>query len=163
VPTFESIYEAHFEFVWRTVRRLGVPEAYLDDAVQDVFVVVHRRLGDFAGRSSVKTWLFAIARRTAKDHRRRAQRKPGDALPPELPDAAAGPEEAASRREAARRLQAVLDAMDEEKREVFVLAELEQLAAPAIAEALELPVNTVYSRLRAARAQFNELCKKVTR
>ena len=68
---FEDVYEEHFEFVWRSVRRLGVPEAALDDAVQDVFVVVHRRGSEFEGRSSVRTWLFGIVVHVARAYRRR--------------------------------------------------------------------------------------------
>ena len=61
VPAFERVYEEHFDFVWRSLRRLGVPRSALDDAVQEVFLVVHRRLAEFEGRSSLKTWLFGIA------------------------------------------------------------------------------------------------------
>ena len=72
---FTAVYEEHFAFVWRSMRRLGVPDRLLDDAAQDVFIVVHRRLGEFEGRSTLKSWLFAIARRVAHDHRRRVGRK----------------------------------------------------------------------------------------
>ena len=74
--SFESVYEAHFDFVWRSLRRLGVPAPSLEDAVQDLFIVVCRRLPEFEGRSSLKTWLFSIAIRIAKEHaRRRARHK----------------------------------------------------------------------------------------
>src|SRR5512146_2914504 len=75
VLTFEEVYEEHFAFVWRNLRRLGVTEAGLRDAAQDVFVVVHRRMHEFAGRGSVQAWLYSILRRVAADHRRRARRK----------------------------------------------------------------------------------------
>src|SRR5689334_22067530 len=74
-PTFAEIYEAHFQFVWRTIRRLGVHDSEVDDATQDVFVVVHRRLGDFRPEAPVTHWLFRIASRVARDHRRSRQRK----------------------------------------------------------------------------------------
>ena len=74
---FDAVYEEHFPFVWRSLRRLGVDGHSMDDATQDVFLVVHRRLGDFEGRSTVRTWLFGIARRIARDRRRAAARQRG--------------------------------------------------------------------------------------
>lgn len=158
--TFEvaAVYEEHFDFVWRSMRRLGVPERALDDAVQEVFIVVHRRLADFEGRSSLKSWLFAIARRVAKDHRRRASRKDRTvALPEMLADPRAqSPLEDAERAQAVRLLYQILDGLDDDKREVFILAELEQMAVPEIAAAISVNLNTVYSRLRAARQAFDK-------
>src|SRR5262245_25709599 len=81
--SFEALYDEHFDFVWRTVRRLGVPEALVDDAVQEVFLVVHRRLGSFEGRSSLKTWICAIVTRVASDSRRSVRRKSPHARSPE--------------------------------------------------------------------------------
>ncbi len=160
--TFEEVYEEHFEFVWRSIRRLGVDETAQDDLVQEVFLVVYRRLADFEGRSSVKTWLFGIALRVARTHRRGLARKGGlDPLPPEMADGSQrGPEAAASRNEALRLLDRLLDELDEDKRAVFVLAELEQMTAPEIADALGVKVNTVYSRLRAARTAFDAAVKR---
>ena len=155
---FAQVYDEYFAFVWRTVRRLGVAERALDDAVQDVFLVVHRRLAEFEGRSTLKSWIFGIARRVAKDHRRRASRKDrGEALPEGLVDTStASPRDSAARAEALRVLYQMLDSLDEDKREVFVLAELEQMTAPEIASAISLNLNTVYSRLRAARRAFDQ-------
>lgn len=156
VLDFETLYEEHFAFVWRSVRRLGVPPEGLDDAVQDVFLAAYRRLGDFEGRSSAKTWLFGISLRVARTHRRTLGRKGGgEALSEILEDTRSpNPHEAAVKRQALRVLDELLEELDEEKRAVFVLAELEELTAPEIAEALELKLNTVYSRLRAARQAF---------
>src|SRR5262245_22373561 len=82
VPEFEELYEAHFDFVWRSLRRLGVPHPGLDDAVQEVFIVVHRRLGAFEGRSTLKTWLFGIAvhvaQKAGRDSRGRALEDVGE-------------------------------------------------------------------------------------
>ena len=161
---FASVYDAHFSFVWRSVRRLGVDEAALDDVVQDIFIVVHRRLGEFEARSSLKTWIFGIALRVVRDHRRTLRRKRLDAGaradetdPDTIADAPErGPHESMAKAEAVHLLHQLLDELEDEKREVFVLAELEQLSAPEIAEALELNVNTVYSRLRAARQSFDQ-------
>ena len=152
---FDQLYDDHVDFVWRSLRCLGVREQSLDDAVQDVFVVVHRRLADFEARSAVRTWLFGIVLRVAGDHRRRERRKGG--LSPidfEIEDRAPGPLEEAVRAEALRTLARVLGALDEDKRAVLVLAEIEQQSAPEIAAALGIKLNTVYSRLRAARRAF---------
>src|SRR5580765_6751726 len=73
--TFAEVYEAHFAFVWRSVRRLGVDDAAVDDVVQETFVIVHRRLQEFEARSSLKTWLFGILLRVVRDHRRTLRRK----------------------------------------------------------------------------------------
>jgi len=156
---FETIYREHFRFVWRTVRRLGIEGALVDDVVQEVFVVVHRRLGDFEGRSAAKTWLYGIVRRVVADHRRTMRRKPlGTAPEGEGLDTAStpeeGPEASAEQAERVRLLHQLLSQLDEAKREVFILAELEGLTLAEIAEALGVNANTVASRLRAARREF---------
>jgi RNA polymerase sigma-70 factor (ECF subfamily) len=155
--SYEEIYKEHFAFVWRNVRRLGVPEASADDAVQDVFVVVHRRLSEFEGRSSLRTWLFGILVRVARDHRRSRARQhdKAEALAAEAShDGTPTPADIAAKREAARILEELLDQIDEEKREVFVLVELEQMSVADVADALALNVNTAHARLRAGRQQF---------
>jgi RNA polymerase sigma-70 factor (ECF subfamily) len=164
LKAFEAIYDEHLAFVWRSLRRLGVRDAALDDAVQDVFLVVHRRLPEFEGRSSIKTWLFGIVLRVSRTCRRTARRKspeaeaPGGPEDPEgLADARGhGPDELAEKSEAVRTLYELLDELGEDKREVFVLAELEQMTAPEISEALGANLNSVYSRLRAARRDFEQ-------
>ena len=160
-PPFEEVYEQCFDLAFRTLRRLGVPEAQVDDAVQEVFMIVHRRLPEFEGRASLKTWVCAIVTRVASDHRRTLRRKSphaGEAIDADTlaDDRGRDPHESAVRAEGVRRLHRVLDALDDEKRAVFVLAELEQLSAPEIAEALAENVNTIYARLRAARHEFEQ-------
>lgn len=157
-----GVYDAHFDFVWCALRRLGVRPGQLEDAVQDVFVVVQRRLADFERRSSLKTWLFGIALRVAKDHRRR-QAKHGvevgaedDSLVGTHPD----PREAALQAEAAALVQTLLDGLDEERRVVFVLTELEEFTAAEIAETLGVGINTVYTRLRLARRDLNQALRR---
>ncbi len=164
---FEALYDDHFDFVFRNVRRLGVPDAHVDDAVQEVFLVVHRRLGEFEGRSTVKTWLFGILARVASDHRRSLRRKsphlrsPGGIVEPDtLAIERGGPHDAAARAEGVRLLHALLDELDDDKRAVLVLAELEQMTAQEIAESLGLNVNTVYARLRAARREFEQAAQR---
>lgn len=155
---FDAIYRAHFGFVWRSARRLGVREGSLDDVVQEVFVVVHRRLASFEGRSSLKTWLFGITLRVVRDHRRSARRTDHtEELDPDAMRATgAGPSEDAEKAEAVRVLHEILDQMDDERREVFVMAELEQLTMPEVADALGINLNTAYARLRAARQSFEQ-------
>jgi RNA polymerase sigma-70 factor (ECF subfamily) len=159
VPPFENVYDTYFPYVWRSVQRLGVPTASADDVVQEVFMVVHRKLPEFEGRSSLKTWLYGIALRVARAHRSRSRRsteaQPLDAERLCAPDATR-PDEQAENAQAARVVDALLHGLDDDQREVFVLAELEQLSIPEIAEAIDVKLNTVYSRLRLARAAFAE-------
>lgn len=151
-----ELYEAHFEFVWRVLRRLGVQPLQLEDAVQDVFVVVQRRISDFEQRAAWKTWLFGIAWRVAKayraHHARRALETDGfeEGLVGTSPD----PQQAAAETEAAGIVQSLLDTLEENRRVVFVMAELEDFTGAEIAESLQINVNTVYSRLRLARRDF---------
>ncbi len=159
VRDFTRLYEEHFGFVWRSVRYLGVPEAQTDDAVQDTFLVAHRRLADFEARSSPRTWLFAIALRVVRDHRRSLRRRGRlhDELGRVTPASTPTPFDHTAHGEKLAVLHAALEALPEDQRAVFVLTELEQLSAPEIAQALELNLNTVYSRLRAARRKFAEI------
>lgn len=160
VPPFAEVYEEHFDFVWRTARRLGCPDEALDDVAQDVFVVVHRKLSEFEGRSSLKTWLYAITRRVVADHRRKQQRRRPANTPfrdERAVCADASPQELAARQQAAMLLHSFLGSLPDEQREVFVLAELEQMTAPEIAEATGAKLNTVYSRLRLARRAFERV------
>jgi RNA polymerase sigma-70 factor (ECF subfamily) len=163
-PTFEAVYSEHFAFVWRNVKRLGVPEALVDDAVQEVFLAVHRGLGEFEGRSALRTWLFGILANVASHYRRTIRRKSAeghlgveaveaDAIPDETVD---DPHDQMAKLEGVRLLHRLLDELDDEKRAALVLSELEQMSAPEIAEALGVNVNTVYARIRAARQQFNQ-------
>ena len=160
IPAFDEVYAAHVGFVWRVLRTFGVPEPQIEDAVQDVFVVVHRRLAEFEGRAAITTWLFAIARRVAGTHRRSAARRatrPIEPLSEELPDHRAGggdPFAELSRAQAAAAVLAILEQLDDDKRIVFALVELEQLSVPEVARMLDIKLNTAYSRLRLARHAF---------
>jgi RNA polymerase sigma-70 factor (ECF subfamily) len=155
IPSFDEVYDEHVDFVWRTLRGLGVREHNLEDAVQDAFLVVHRRLGEFEQRSTMRTWVFGIAMRVAHDYRRREGRKGGLApLDFEVADHAPSPDEHAAQTEALREVAAVLEHLDPDKRAVFVLSQLEQWTAPEIADALGLNLNTIYSRIRTARREF---------
>jgi RNA polymerase sigma-70 factor, ECF subfamily len=153
-----SIYEAHFRYVWRCLRSLGVHDAHLEDALQDVFLVVQRRLVEFDGSAQLRTWLYAIALRIARKYRERARREPAplDTAPetePHLTLNATG-EGAALQNERLALARAALETLSDEQREVFVLARVEQMSAPEIVSVVGIPLNTVYSRLRAARLAF---------
>ena len=152
---FPSVYQQHFDFVWRSLRRLGVPQSAVDDAHQEVFLVAYRRLAEFQGRSKLKTWLFGITLNVARHQRRASQRDQArEPLSDTVPDAAPGPLESAAKSEAVLMLNAFLEGLDDDKRAVFILAELEQMTAAEVAEATQTNLRTVYSRLRAARQEF---------
>ena len=151
-PTVAEVFRELAPFVWRALRRLGVAERDVDDACQEVFMVVHRKLAEFEGRSTVRTWVYGIAVRVASDYRKRGHVRrevPTD----EMPDNASkdDPHADAARSQARAKLDAILDGLDEDKRAVFVLYEIEQVTMAEVAEAVGCPLQTAYSRLHAAR------------
>jgi RNA polymerase sigma-70 factor, ECF subfamily len=158
--SFKAVYDEHFRFVWRSLRRLGVPESDVADAAQDVFLVVHRRLDEFEGRSKVTTWLYGICFRVARDRRRLAHVRrrvdDDDGMVGERADEHADVAAAAERRQGLAMLEAILDELPIEQRAVFTLFELDGIGGEGIAEMLEIPLGTVYSRLRIAREQFKK-------
>ncbi len=150
-----QLFETHFDFVWRSLRRLGVPELTADDAAQEVFMVASRRLAEIeVGRE--RSYLFATALRIAANARRAIVRRGehDEEAVETLVDQAPGPDELADRQRARAFLDRVLEAMDLELRAVFVLYELEEMTMAEIAVTLELPPGTVASRLRRAREAF---------
>jgi RNA polymerase sigma-70 factor (ECF subfamily) len=157
------LYDAHFDFVWRSLRRLGVPDSALDDAAQDVFVVVQRRVADFEGRSTLKTWLFGIVLRVASAHRKQRARSGREVAEDDTPLVGThpDPQQAAIETEAARAVQALIDPMPEERRVVFVMMDLEDFTADEVAQSLGVGINTVYSRLRLARRDFEAGLKRM--
>jgi RNA polymerase sigma-70 factor (ECF subfamily) len=159
---FEALYGEHFATIWRAVQRFGVSERDAADATQEVFVIAHRRLQEFEGRSSLRTWLFGIAFRVAAARRRhvREQREVLEAPGTDArPDLAEDPEAAVMRRELRGLLQLGLNSLPLEQRAVFTMFELEGFSGEEIALALQLPVGTVRSRLRLARATFSRVVK----
>lgn len=157
VPAFAELYDRYFAFVWRAAQHRGVPKASLDDVVQEVFIVVHRKLPEFEGRSSIRTWLAGIVRWVVTDYARKRGNQPaGEALLEHAAPTHATPSDALERKAAVELLEALLARMSDEQREVFVLHELEHLSGLEIAELLGLNDNTVWSRLRAARKIFQE-------
>jgi RNA polymerase sigma-70 factor (ECF subfamily) len=158
--SFRSLYDAHVDFVWRNLRRLGVPDSEVEDGTQEVFVVAHRRFHEFEDRGhGPRAWLFQIVLRVASGARRHRRRHP------EVPDGGTaidresvepGQADAFARREALSKLDAALATIDLAKRAAFVLHEIEEMTAPEIAQILGIPLNTVYSRLRVARAELEQ-------
>jgi RNA polymerase sigma-70 factor (ECF subfamily) len=163
--TFRALYDAHLDFVWRNLRRLGVSEADAEDRTQEVFVVAHRRFAEFEDRGhGPRAWLFQIVLRVASDARRHRRRHPED------PDGGvamgrasidASQAEAVLKREQLSRLDAALDTIDVGRRAVLVLHEIEEMTAPEIAQVLGIPLNTVYSRLRVARVELENALKQM--
>lgn len=164
--TFEAIYREHFTFVWRALRRLGVREADAADAAQEVFMVVHRKLAEFEGRSKVTTWLYGICFRVASDRRRvaSARHEINDERAVERAmDGTADATASVERARDLRLLERLLDALPIEQRAVFTLFELDGLRCEDIAELVGIPVGTVYSRLRLARAAFDRAAEALMR
>jgi RNA polymerase sigma-70 factor (ECF subfamily) len=158
-PMFQDVFAQHARFVWRALRYLGVAEADLEDVCQEVFLVVHRRLEDFEGRSSVRTWVYGIALRVASDHRKssRVRRESTGDAPREAESADPCP---GRRAEARELLQRALDTLDDDKRAVLLLYELEGFSIPEIADLLGVPVQTAYTRLHAARERVGRALQR---
>lgn len=156
-----SLHDAHADFVWLSLQRLGVREADLEDMLQEVFVVVHRNLASYDGSSKVTTWLFGIAIKVAAAYRRKAHRR-REELVDAVPETneATSPEDMALARQQRRELESVLDELDVEKRAVFVMFEIDEMTCEEIAEVAGVPVGTVYSRLHAARKDFERAAQR---
>jgi RNA polymerase sigma-70 factor (ECF subfamily) len=158
VSPFESIYRQYFDFVWASVRRLGVDPPATDDVVQEVFIVIHSRLHTLQQPQALRSWIYSVVRRTVSTYHRarRTSDASGAALAAE-PDVRRQPPTPFDLTEQSAQVQllwSLLAELDEPKREVFSMAELDELTVPEIAEILDVPLNTVYSRLRAARQAF---------
>lgn len=159
----EDIYRAHVQFAWRVLRRHGVGPADMADAVQDVFLTVHRTLDRFEGRSSIKTWLYTICASVARDRRERAHRKHETARLDDVGEPIDLRASADARAEHNLRLQlleAALREMGPALGEVFVLFEIEELSGQQISDALSIPLGTVYSRLQLAREAFRATVRR---
>jgi RNA polymerase sigma-70 factor (ECF subfamily) len=157
-PAFEAVYREHFSFVWRVLSGMGVPPGAVEDAAQEVFVVVLRRLPEFEPKASVKTWLYEIAMRVASNARRSVRRRGlHEELDEQLEGDAPGPAEVVESRRALSEVLSVLDTMDDSLRSVLVLSQFEQMTAPEIAALTNVKVNTVSSRLRRARQVFQQV------
>ena len=157
-PDLTTLYALHAHQVWRTLLRLGVSHAAVEDAVQDVFLTAHQKLSGFEGRSNPATWLVGIAVRVAANARR--ARRPVQLVDSSLVDPSRGPDQRLEQQRDLQELEQVLSRLPEEQREVVVLMDLEQLTAPQAAEVLEVKLNTIYSRLRLGRAALSKSLKE---
>ena len=138
LTSFDEVYDRYVVFVWRTLRALGLPDAALEDAVQDVFIVVHRRLHEFEGRAKLTSSELRDVEEQVRDD-------------------GPTPYEAVVQTEAVALLERILDRLDDKQRVCFVLMDIEQMTAEEVASLLEINVHTVYSRRRLARLEFNRL------
>ena len=153
-PTFQAVYAECFDMVWRLAAS-RVPASALDDVVQEVFLVVHRKLPDFEGRSSVRTWVYGIVRWVIRDYVRNHGNRPlGTSLEEEPACENELPSDALARKEALAVLDEALSRMPEDQREAFLLMDVEQMTSREVAEMLGVNDNTVRTRVRAARAIF---------
>ena len=150
-PQFEQIYEAQFSYVWNSLRKMGISERNLEDVCHEVFVVAYRNLADYDTDRPVQPWLYGIAFRVASDWREKASHAREKLTDPDSPSE---PPTALKDLSAEQARQVVMDAVqhiDPERRAVFVLNRLDGHAMPEVAEALSIPTNTAYSRLRSAK------------
>jgi RNA polymerase sigma-70 factor (ECF subfamily) len=154
----ERVFREHFSYVSHSLLRLGIPERDVDDLTHDVFLTVHRRLPEFDEGRPMRPWLFGIAFRHASEYRRRAPRRRELLMedPPDTEDHARAPDSEASGRQLRKRALEALSVLDPDKRAVLVMHDIDGHTAHEIADALGIPMNTVYSRLRAARERFRE-------
>jgi RNA polymerase sigma-70 factor (ECF subfamily) len=157
-PSFRDIFDAELGYVWKTLRRLGVHERDREDVANEVFMVVHRQLVTFDATRPLRPWLFGIAFRRALDYRRlaRNQREQLEAEPtPEFT------EDAGDRLAARELLEKALRQLDPERRALVIMHDVEGWPVPEIARVLEMPVQTVYSRLRVAREELNAAVRRL--
>jgi RNA polymerase sigma-70 factor (ECF subfamily) len=156
VPTFHEVYEQFFDFVWSSARHLGVDPGAMDDVVQEIFIVIYSRLHTLQRPEALRSWIYGVVRRTVSDHRRskRSRDVSGAAAQSALESSQPTPAELAEKTADLELLGYLLGQLDEPKREIFMLVELEEMTVPEVAELLEIPLNTAYSRLRAARQAF---------
>ncbi|MBK7076226.1 MAG: sigma-70 family RNA polymerase sigma factor [Myxococcales bacterium] len=157
---FAAIYRHYLDYVWHSVRRLGVAERDLEDVTHEVFIAVHRKLADYDRARPIKPWLFGFAFRVVSDYRRAPARRAEpteDAGADQAADSGRhSPERLAERREAMALVQTALAELAHDDRAVFIAVDLDGGAVPAVAEALDIPLNTAYSRLRRARITISE-------
>jgi RNA polymerase sigma-70 factor (ECF subfamily) len=153
-----SLFDREFGYVWKTLRRFGVREADLPDQTQEVFLKLHELRAEYDPARPLRPYLCAIAFRVAVGHRRRAHQRRevlGEAGPPAV-DATLDPAEQLERSEARSRLMEALEHVNDDRRVVLVMHDIDGTGMPEIVAALGIPLNTGYSRLRLARQELSE-------
>jgi RNA polymerase sigma-70 factor (ECF subfamily) len=158
---FDAVVTEHGPYVWRVLRRLGVRPSDIEDVWQETFIVVHRKLGAFEGRSQLRTWLSAIALRVASDYRNRAHFRREHATE-DVPDDATAASQHDDLVDQERRalLDRLMNELKPEQREVIVLYEFAELPMQEVAEALGCPLQTAYSRLHAGRRALEQAARR---
>ncbi|HET9957894.1 MAG TPA: sigma-70 family RNA polymerase sigma factor [Polyangiaceae bacterium] len=165
--SFAHVYARFFDFVWAATRRMGIDPESIDDVVQEIFIVIHQRLHTLERPEAIRSWVYGITRRTVSTYHRTVRNKKAGAdtlglsvemLETQVPS----PLDLIEQNAQVQLLQSLLRELSPTKREVFVLAEIEELSVPEIAEALEIPLNTAYSRLRASRQDFEAALARYT-
>lgn len=161
VHEFAEVYKTYFGFVWSCTRRFGIAESEVEDVVQEIFVVIHARLATLERSEALRSWIYGIVRRTASTYHRakrvrtshaEALRTESDFAYPQIPS----PLDLAEQSDQVRLLWSLVERLDPLKREAFVMAELDDMTAPEIAAAINVPLNTVYSRIRVARQELEQ-------
>ena len=165
VPAFDSIYAQYFEFVRFSARHFGVAPAAMDDVVQEIFMVIHRKLATLRQPESLRSWIYSIVRRTVTDYHRTQRTRHASDLVLSLyvetqQETQPTPLELTEQSEAATLLKGLLDEIDPRKREVLILVEDQGMTVPEISNGLEIPLDTVYTRLRAARIAFEAALRR---
>lgn len=159
---FNRLYEAEFDYVWSTLRRLGIPDAHLEDVAHEVFITAWRRIADYDSTRPLRPWLFGIAYRTASDFRDKAwQRREVADAEPDGEDEKPSPDSQLETKQAKALVLKALEHVPLDRRAVFIMHELEGEPIPAVATALDVPLNTAYSRLRLARRDFQEAVQRL--
>lgn len=162
LPDFREIFRSECSYVHHSLRRLGVHERDLEDVAHDVFLAIHRKLGEYDPERPLRPWIFAFAYRFASDYRKLARhRRERSSDDIEAVDSSDSVDDRIDAGRARRLVLEALDTLDLEKRAVFVMHEIDGIAIPAVAAALEIPVNTAYSRLRLAREAFATAVKRL--
>ena len=158
VRPFPAIYKQYLDFVWTSAGHLGAGPDIIDDVVQDVFIVIHAKLATLQRPEALRSWIYGIVRRTVSDYRRsrRSRDAAGTSLGAEPKLNQPSPLDMAERNADLELLESFLAELDEPKREVFVMVEILEMTVPEVGQALEIPLNTAYSRLRLARQSFEE-------
>lgn len=159
---FATAYTQQLQYVWHTLRRLGVAPPELDDLTQEVFITAFQRIDSYDDQRPLRPWLFGIAFRVASARRQRAvqRHEVSDTATPEVSDAAPSPQRSLEATQKLARVQAALDTLRLERKVVFILHDIEGLAMPEVARTLSIPLNTAYTRLRLARADFTEAWRR---
>jgi RNA polymerase sigma-70 factor, ECF subfamily len=156
-PSFEQAYDELFDFVYRNARRLGVPLSAADDVVQEVFLILHRRLSDYDGRATLQSWVYGILANAVRDYRRKFRRKLAPLVATERDEqlgpasSRTSPEQRTELKQDLELLMKLLDELPHAQRELIVLADLEQMNVPEICQCIGGNSSTVHSRLRVAR------------